>query len=308
MIAYALRRLLGIPLVLLATFVPALLLVRAAPQGPFDPFRKLPAAVESALAVHCDIDEPVLSQLAGAATAWLRLTVDGCTGRSLRDAAPVLDVVGGALPVSAALAFLALFLAVAVGVPVGLGLAHLRADVPIRAGRAAVAVVEAVPGFVLAPLFVLVGALGLGLFVPARLLPPPTWIVPAGALAVAFAATVARVVRDARRSPEATARVRADLARGLELRRAELRALRLALLPVVSGLGPMSSAVIMGGIAVERVFDLPGLGPVILEAADLRDYNVLLGGALGYAALILVANLAADILYGVLDPRVRGRR
>ena len=64
----------------------------------------------------------------------------------------------------------------------------------------------------------------------------------------------------------------------------------------------------MGGIAVERVFDLPGLGPLVIDAANARDYNVLLGGALAYAALILVANLAADLLYGVLDPRVRSGR
>lgn len=308
MIAYALRRLLGIPLVLLATFAPALLLVRAAPQGPFDPWRKLPQAVESSLAVHCDIDAPVLAQLATAALAWMRLGVDGCTGRSLKDASPVIDVVADALPVSVSLAVLALLLALAAGIPTGLALARVPSGLPDRASRAAVAVVEAVPGFVLAPLFVLVGALWLGLFSPARLLPAAQWVVPAGALALAFSATVARVVRDAVGSPEASARRKVDLARGLDRRRVELRASRLALLPVVAGLGPLSSAIIMGGIAVERVFDLPGLGPLVLAAADARDYNVLLGGVLAYAALILIASLVADLLYGLLDPRVRRRR
>lgn len=302
------RRLLGIPLVLLATFAPALLLVRAAPNGPFDPWRKLPPVVESSLAMHCDVDEPVVTQLATATIAWMRLTVDGCTGRSLEDATPVIDTVAAALPVTVGLAVLALALALAAGLPVGLVLARAPAGLPDRASRAALAIVEAVPAFVLAPLFVLVGALGLGLFVPARLLPAPAWIVPAGALALAFAATVARVARDALCSPEARTRRRVDLARGLERSRVELRALRLALLPVLAGLGPLASAIIMGGIAVERVFDLPGLGPLVLDAADARDYNVLLGGVLAYAALILIGSLAADLLYGMLDPRVRRRR
>jgi oligopeptide transport system permease protein len=79
-------------------------------------------------------------------------------------------------------------------------------------------------------------------------------------------------------------------------------------LPVASGLGPMISAVMMGGIAVERVFDLPGLGPLVIEAALARDYNLLLGGVLAYAALLMLMNLAAELLYGALDPRVRGAR
>ena len=306
MITYALRRLLAIPFVLLATFVPALLLVRAAPNGPFDPWRKLPAVVETALASACDVQEPWFVQMLAATATWIRLDVDACTGRSLRDATPVLDIVARALPTTVILFALAFTLALTMGVIAGAWLAKWRAGLPDRAGRAAVAVVEAIPGFVLAPLLVLVGALTLGWFAPARLLTPITWLVPASALACAFAAQVARIVRDALRTPEATARLRADLARGVDGRRARVRALRLAILPVLASAGPLSSALIMGGIAVERVFDLPGLGPLVIEAAGARDYNVLLGGMLGYAALILVANLVADLVYGMVDPRVRG--
>ncbi len=308
MIVYGLRRILAIPFVLVATFAPALLLVRAAPNGPFDPWRKLPAVVESALSSSCDVREPAYVQMIAATTTWMRFDVDGCTGRSLRDNTPVLDIVTNALPSTIALTALALAVALAVGVGAGLVLSTAAPGIRQRAVRAGVAVVEAMPGFVIAPFFVLVGALTLGLFTPARLLSKTTWIVPAAALALAFAAQIARVTMNALRAPEATARVRADVARGVSPRWARARALRLALLPVVAGLGPMSSAVIMGGIAVERVFDLPGLGPVVIDAAVARDYNVLLGGALGYALLILVANLAADLLYGTLDPRVRGAR
>jgi oligopeptide transport system permease protein len=307
-IVYALRRLLGIPLVLLATFAPLLLLVRVAPNGPFDPRRALPPVVESALAAECDGDEPALLQVAAATSSWIRLSVDGCTGRSLQDGRPVLELVGGALPASVSLAALALLLAVAGGATAGVILARTSSGVSQRAGRGAVAVVEAIPGFVLAPLMVLVFGLGLGVVAPARLMSQAAWVVPAGALALAFSATVCRVVRDALLAPDALVRRRADLARGLSAGAADARAVRLALLPVVAGLAPMASAMVMGGIAVERVFDLPGLGPLILEAADARDYNLLLGGVLAYALVLLVANLGADLLYGLLDPRVRRRR
>lgn len=317
MIVYALRRLVAIPLVLIATFVPALLLVHAAPNGPFDPFRKLPAHVETSLAAACDIDAPLVVQMIASTIAWVRLDVDACTGRSLRSAEPVLDVVAAALPATVRLAAAALLLAVLAGVVMGAVLARVERRAEMRTtddaharGRALpfgalLAVLEAVPAFVLAPLLVLVGALALGLFAPAR---TTGLFIPAGALALAFAAATARVTKTALRSPDAITRLRADLSRGLSSRVAALRALRLALLPVVAGLGPMASAVIMGGIAVERVFDLPGLGPLVLEAADGRDYNVLLGGALAYATLVLLASLLADLLYGILDPRVRSAR
>lgn len=308
MIAYALRRLLGIPLVLLATFVPALLLVHAAPHGPFDPVRRLPAHVENLLVAGCDPREPIVLQLAGAAAAWMTFRVDGCTGRSLRDGRPVLDAVAEAMPNSVTLALLALALALAVGIALGVALAKLPDGLPDRAGRAALAVVEAMPAIVVGPLVVLGGALVLGAFAPARLPPSPQWIVPAATIALALGASIARVVRDALLAPEATLRFRADLARGLSRRRARARGLRLAVLPVVAGLGPMSSTVLMSGIAIERIFDLPGLGPLVLDAADARDYNVLVGGALCYGALVLSASLVADLLYGMLDPRVRGRR
>lgn len=312
MIVYALRRLVAIPLVLIATFVPALLLVHAAPNGPFDPFRKLPLPVEASLAGACDVDAPLVVHMLASTIAWVRLDVDACTGRSLRSAEPVLDVVAAALPATLRLAAAALLLAILVGVSIGALLARVERRREIASDRrgvralplsALLAVLEAVPAFVLAPLLVLIGALALGLFAPAR---TTGLLIPAGALALAFAATNARVTKTALRSPDAITRQRADLSRGLSSSVASLRALRLALLPVVAGLGPMASAVIMGGIAVERVFDLPGLGPLVLEAADGRDYNVLLGGALAYATLVLLASLLADMLYGLLDPRVRG--
>lgn len=308
MMVYVLRRLVRIPLVLLFTFIPALVLVRAAPGGPWDPSRQLTHEVESALVRWCATDETPLLQIIGSALVWMRFDVDGCTGRSLRDATPVLEAVRRAAPVSFALVACAIATAVVVGLILGALLARSRTQVRERAGAASLAVVEAMPGFVLAPVLVLAGSLTWGLFLPARPQSLWTWAVAVAALAAPFCASASRVVRDALRDPGAEMRRRADLARGLSPRRCSVRALRLATLPLAAHLGTMVSAVIMGSMAVEWVFDIEGLGPLVLEAAHASDVNVLLGGTFAYAAGVLTANLSVELIYGLLDPRVRSRR
>jgi ABC-type dipeptide/oligopeptide/nickel transport system permease component len=262
--------------------------------------------VEAALAARCDLHESLPVQFLGALAAWLRLQVDDCTGISLVDATPVLARVQAALLPTLILAAAALLLALLVGFAGGVAAAQAR-GVAERGVRGAIAVVTALPGFVLAPVFVLVGALWLGLFAPGRFLSPPMWVAPALAVGLSLAAGVARVVRDALTSPAAALRRKSDRARGLANHVVHRRALRLALLPVASGLAPVVSAVVMGGIAVELVFDLPGLGPLVLAAADQRDYNTLLAGALAYAVILMCGTALADLLYGALDPRVRER-
>lgn len=308
MITYLVRRMLRIPLLLMASFVPAFLLVHAAPDGPFDPRRTLPTAVEAALAAECDLDEPLALEMVAALVSWVRLDVDGCTGISLADAAPVLPTVARAVIPTLQLALLAIALALGIGAVGGVVAASMSSALAERSSRSALAVLAAMPAFVLAPFLVLVGSLWLPLFSPARFLTGVELLVPAGALGLAFAAGVARVTRDALRAPEVVRRRTVDLARGLSRTRARARALRLAFLAVLAGLGPMASAITMGAISVELVFDLEGLGPLVLRAANGRDYNLLLGGALAYGALLLSFSLVADTLYGALDPRVRGAR
>ncbi|MCC7072368.1 MAG: ABC transporter permease subunit [Deltaproteobacteria bacterium] len=308
MISYLVRRVLRIPLVLIASFVPAFLLVHAAPNGPFDPRRSLPAVVEASLTSSCDIDEPLTLEMIAALVSWVRLDVDGCTGISLADAEPVLPAVVRALVPTLQLSVLAILLALVLGTLGGVAASSTSSALAERASRSALAVVAAMPAFVLAPFLVLIGSLWLPLFSPARFLTGVELLVPAGALGLAFAAAVARVARDALRAPDVVRRRTVDLARGLSHVRARARALRLALLAVLAGLGPMASAITMGAISVELVFNLEGLGPLVLRAASGRDYNLLLGGALAYAALLLSFSLVADTLYGALDPRVRGAR
>jgi oligopeptide transport system permease protein len=166
----------------------------------------------------------------------------------------------------------------------------------------------AVPNFVVAPLLALVFGIGLGW------LPVAGWepgslrhmALPVFTLALPFVAYVARLTRgsllEVLQAPFIrTARAK-GIGRGALLRR---HALRPTLLPVVSFLGPAAAALLTGSLVVEQVFGLPGVGRYFVQGAINRDYTLVMGMVVFYAALILVLNLAVDLLYGWLDPRIR---
>jgi ABC-type dipeptide/oligopeptide/nickel transport system permease component len=310
-IAWLWRRLLLAVAVLVATFAMAFVLVRAAPDGPFDPWRAGASPVAADLSTTCRSDEPMAPQLVSALAAWGSGSVDACTGRSLVDGAPVLDRVAQALSPTIGLALLALAVALIGGAVGGAGLAWTAPEsAGARAGRAVLAVVQGLPGFVLAAIAVLVGALTVPLFSPVR----PAGIfalVPPATLGLAFAARTADVVRRALAGPvsprtsEVFAERRLTQSRGFGRR--TVGDVRAALAPALAGLAPLTSALVMGGIAVEVAFSLPGLGSLVVKAAQARDYNVMLGGVLAYSALLLGTSLAADLLHRIVDRRGRGR-
>jgi ABC-type dipeptide/oligopeptide/nickel transport system permease component len=305
MLAYALRRLLWIPLILAATFAVAFALVRSQPGGPFD--ARAPAAAV------CDVRAAFAPQLAGALATWARLDVDVCTGRA-RDGTPVLTLLAAAMRHTLRLSALALSLALVAGIGLGVLLARVGGRAGTRAGgraeraaTAAIAVGEAIPGYASAVFLLLLLALALRWVVPAH---PEglALLLPAAALASSFAASHARAVRAGLSSPQNAAARRARLARGVSSAAAWATSVRLAVLPVLAGLGATSSALVMAGIGVEVVFGVPGLGALFIDAAHRGDSNVLLGGALAFAFLLLASNFLLDLVYASLDPRVRSQR
>lgn len=301
-----LRRLFTALPTLLAVVVVSFLLMKVAPGGPFDGERAIDPATQAALSRAYGLDLPLHEQL------WRYLTrlAQGDFGPSLvyRDFT-VTDLVAQGLPVSLTLGGLALLLAILIGVGAGLWAAS-RAGRPVdHALMLLMTLLTALPSFVVGPLLALLFGLWAGW------LPVSGWghgdpahlALPVIALALPVAGAIAKLARAGLATALAQDHIRTARARGLAPGRILLRhALRPALVPVASYLGPAAAGLLTGAVVIETVFALPGLGGYFVQGALNRDYPLVLGVVTLYAALILLFNLLADLAYGWLDPRIRG--
>lgn len=307
MLALAARRLATALPTLLVIVVASFLLMRVAPGGPFDGERALTPEVRASLEATYGLDAPLHVQLG----RYLAGLARGDFGPSLvyRDFT-VGDLIAEGLPVSLTLGGLALLVASLVGVPAGAWAAYRRAGRVDRAVQSLSMAGIVLPTFVTAPILVLVFGLWLGW------LPVSGWedgaaanlVLPVLALSLPTMAAVARLTRGAMLDTLAQDFIRTARAKGLDaatiLRR---HALSPSLLPVVSYLGPAAAGLLTGSVVVETVFALPGLGRYFVQGALNRDYPLVLGVVVLYAALVILFNLLADLAYGWLDPRTRRR-
>lgn len=305
MIRYALRRLAGIVPTLLAIVTAAFFLMRLAPGGPFDEEQTVPPEIAANLQAAYGLDQQILVQYGN----YLQGLLHGDLGPSFRmKDFSVAELIAAGLPVTLTIGSAALALAVLLGVPLGLLAArrHNRWIDHAVMGLALVGI--AVPNFVVAPVLALVFGVHLGW------LPVAGWetgslahmVLPAITLALPFVAYVARLTRGSLLEVLQAPYIRTARAKGLSsaaiLRR---HALKPALMPVVSFLGPATAGLLTGSLVVEQVFGLPGVGRYFVQGAVNRDYTLVMGMVVFYAALILLLNLAVDLVYGWLDPTIR---
>jgi oligopeptide transport system permease protein len=294
-----------LPALLLLIFATTLLMFEA-PGNPFANERQVSPAVEQALRERYGVPR---SGSAFFAIYMRRLLVDGTLGPSIKvQGRNVEDLLAPALPVSFSLGMLALLLALAFGVALGFR-AGLRPNAlwdHMSMGVALIGV--SLPSFVIGALLCIVFALRLGW------LPVAGWgsyshlVLPALTLALPNAAVIARLSRSGMLDVLQQDYVRAARAKGLpESRVIGRHALKGAILPVVSYLGPAGAAVMTGSFVVEVLFSVPGMGQWFVKGAINRDYSVVLGTAIVYFALITVFNLLVDLGYTWLDPRLRER-
>lgn len=299
-----LRRLLTALPTLAAVLVLSFLLMRIAPGGPFDGERPLDPETRAALSAAYGLDRSLPEQL----MLYVGRIAHGDFGLSLvyRDFS-VTDLVAQGLPISLMLGGLALLVALALGLSVGLAAALRpggRADQGLMLGAT---LLTALPSFVTGPLLVLVFALSLGWLPVSGLEGPRHLILPVIALALPAAGAIAKLARAGLAEVLEQDHVRTARARGLSPLRVLVRhALRPALVPVASYVGPAAAGLLTGAVVIETVFALPGLGRYFVQGALNRDYPLVLGVVTIYAALIILFNLVADLLYGWLDPRARG--
>ncbi|MBC7315623.1 MAG: ABC transporter permease, partial [Chloroflexi bacterium] len=206
---------------------------------------------------------------------------------------------------SAQLGFVALCIAVGMGVPLGI-IAALKQNTFWDYLSMAIAIFGvSVPNIVLGPIFILVFALALGWFPVAGWGTPAQMVMPAFALGLNSSALIARLTRASMLQVIREDYIRTARAKGLSERIVIIRhALKNAFIPVATILGPMFAALLTGTFVVEQIFAIPGMGKYFITSITNRDYPVVMGTTLLYAVFLVIANLVVDITYAYLDPRI----
>ena len=305
MLRFALLRILGAIPTLFVVIAVAFMLVHAAPGGPFDSERVLLPEVEQSILQAYHLDEPLPQQFA----RYLRGVLRGDFGPSYTHSEyDVSEIIFESYPVSFLLGAYALVIALAFGILFGL-VAALRRNTAIDRLLSGLAMTGiSVPVFVIAPIMVLLFAVHLG-WLPASFsggTGAGRFVLPVIALALPQLAYFARLFRASMIEVLESDYIRTARAQGLStVSIIRHHALKPALLPLVSYLGPAIAAVLTGSIVVEQIFGIPGLGQHFVNGALNRDYTLVLGLVIFYAALIITLNLFVDLLYRYLDPRTR---
>jgi len=297
-------RLLGLIPTLLMLITIAFFMMRMAPGGPFDSEKALPPEIRANLDAKYHLDEPLLQQ-------YFRylgqiVTLDFGPSFQYKDWT-VNELIASGFPVSLTIGGLAMVLAFFVGTLVGI-FAALRQNSAVDYAVMGVAMLGiSIPGFVVAPLLILICAVYMGW------LPAGGWewsitymILPVVTLALPVVAYIARLTRGSMIEVLHSNYIRTARAKGLPEHVVVRRhALKPAMLPVISFMGPATAGLITGSVVVERIYSIPGLGSYFVQGALNRDYTLVMGVVIFYGVVIVLLNFIVDMLYAWLNPRIR---
>ncbi len=297
------KRFLWMLLTLWVVFTVSFILMYSVPGGPFSDERNMPPEIEQNFKERYNLNAPLheqyFNQLGNA------IFFDFGLSFKLGDYT-VNEVIAQGFPVSASLGIFAMTFALFFGTLAGVISAIRRNSIFDYSFMAAATLGIAVPNFVLASVAVVVFVFGL------NLVPAAGWgslqqlFLPAICLGAPFAAYIARLTRTGMMEVLNRDYIRTAYAKGLDEKNVVVRhALRGAVLPVVSYLGPATAGILTGSLVLERIFALPGMGSHFVEAATQRDYTLAMGMVMIYTILLFVMNTIVDISYAVIDPRVK---
>jgi ABC-type dipeptide/oligopeptide/nickel transport system permease component len=248
------------------------------------------------------LDRPLLTQYA----QYLTQLAHGDLGQSFKFQAPVRRIIFERYPATLSLAFLALLVCASIGIPAGVLAAHRRGQVPDRAVGVFTLFGLAVPNFALGPVLILLFSIELGLLPVSGRGGPAYYVLPAATLGAALAAILTRMVRGSMLEELSSDYVRTARAKGLSMRAVLFQhAFRNALIPIITILGLQFGTLLAGTIVTETIFSWPGIGRLTVQAISARDYPLLQGCILVIAVSYVLVNLLTDVLYAVIDPRVR---
>ncbi len=303
MFIYILKRLFFMIISLLVIVTATFGLMRAAPGGPFTGEKELPPAIQANLNAFYGLDQP-----------WYKQYFDYLVSIAQWDFGPsftykgqtVNDLINNGFPVSFYLGMEAILVAVAVGILLGT-IAALKHNEWQDYGAMIIAVLGiSVPSFIIASVFQYFLAMKLGLFPVARWDSFMHSVLPALALATTPMAFIARLTRSSMLEVLSNDYIRTAKSKGLSKNVIILRhTIRNALLPVVSYMGPLISAILTGSFIIEKIFGIPGLGMHFVTSITNRDYTTIMGVTVFFSILLLVSILLVDIAYGLIDPRIQ---
>jgi len=303
MIRFVIRRLFwGVPVLLIVATI-TFGILHAVPGGPFDQEKKLPPEIQANVEAKYHLDQPLWRQY----LLYLGGLVEGDLGPSYKYLGrSVTDIIRDTFPVSMQLGSFAVLLAIFLGISTGILAANHPDSGWDRLLMFLSTIGIAIPSFVLSAFLIFVFAYLYHLF------PPALWegaryaILPAFSLALLPAAYISRLTRASILEVIGKEYIQTARAKGLGWHQVVLKhVLKNSMTPVISYLGPLTAALVTGSFVVEFIFSIPGMGKFFITAVTNRDYPLIMGVTLVYAILIILANLVVDILYAIMDPRVR---
>lgn len=278
-------------------------LIRLSPGGPFDAERKIPAAIEKELLAKYRLDGSLWEQYSGYLADLLRGDLRLSTKYRNRSVAEILSQT---LPVTMTLGLCAFLLATVVGTVIGVAAASRRGTATDFLAMLFALAAISLPSFLVGPVLILVFGIWLGWLPVGGWGTLPALILPAITLAAPYVAYIARLLRGSMIETLGQDFIRTARSKGLRERTVLYRhALRVAILPVVSFLGPLAAHLLTGSIVVETLFHIPGAGGFFVHSILNRDGFLLGGVVIVYCTLLVLFNLIVDVAFSVLDPRIR---
>jgi len=297
------KRLINSIIVLWIVMTVTFLLMHAIPGGPFTAEKNLPPAVQANIEARYKLNDPLSTQYMD----YVENILHGDLGPSFKYVGrSVNDIIGESFPVSFELGMEAILISLLLGIPAGVLAAYRRNNWQDRTVNLLTTIGIAVPGFVLAALMVEIFAMKLGLLPAAMWIDWKSRILPAFALAAMPMAFITRLTRSSMLEVLGQDYIKTAKAKGLGTTYILFKhALPNALIPVVTYIGPMVASILTGSFVIETIFAIPGLGSYFVTSIYNRDYTVILGVTIFYSAIIILMNMIVDIIYPMLDPRIK---
>jgi oligopeptide transport system permease protein len=278
-------------------------LMHLIPGGPFDDAKKLPPQIKANLEQKFGLDKPLSEQY----STYLSNIVHGDLGPSMRyEGKTVNQVISESFPASAKVGTLAILFALILGLIMGIVAALNQGKWQDNIAMLISTLGVTVPNFVMATFFMYFFSVKLGWFPTIGLDSPKSYVLPAIALGAYSMSFIARLSRSSLLEVIRQDYIKVAKAKGLSRSKVIYKhALKNSLIPIVTYIGPLFAGILTGSFVIENIFGIPGLGREFVQSIYNRDYTTILGVTIFYSAFLILCNLVVDILYVIIDPRIK---